>query len=43
VVNVPKDLICDRIRSVLTDYAYACGYHTGADDRGTTAAIMERR
>ncbi len=43
VANVPKDLICDRIRSVLTDYAYACGYHTGADDRGTTAAIMERR
>ena len=43
VANVPKDLICDRIRSVLTDYAYACGYHTGADDRGTTATIMERR
>jgi len=43
VANMPRDLICDKIRSVLTDYAYACGYHSGSDDRGSAVAIMERR
>lgn len=27
VANAPRELICDKIRSVLADYAYACGYH----------------
>jgi len=42
VANVPGDLICDKIRSVLTDYACACGYRTGSDDPGTATAIVER-
>ena len=42
VPNVPRDLIVDRIRSVLADYAYACGYHTGPDGRGSATATMGR-
>jgi D-tagatose-1,6-bisphosphate aldolase subunit GatZ/KbaZ len=29
VVNVPEELICDKIRPVLADYAQACGYRAG--------------
>jgi D-tagatose-1,6-bisphosphate aldolase subunit GatZ/KbaZ len=43
VANMPRDLICDKIRSVLTDYACACGYGAGSDDHGPATAIVERR
>jgi len=43
VANLPQDLICDKIRSVLANYAYACGYRAGSDDGGTAAAIVRGR
>jgi D-tagatose-1,6-bisphosphate aldolase subunit GatZ/KbaZ len=42
VANVPGELICDKIRSVLADYAHACGYRAGSGDRGIATAIGER-
>ena len=41
LANMPRDLVCDKIRTVFIDYAYACGYHNGADDHGTVPMMVE--
>jgi D-tagatose-1,6-bisphosphate aldolase subunit GatZ/KbaZ len=41
LANMPGDLVYHKIRTVLADYAYACGYHDRPADHGTVAVIIE--
>ena len=43
LANTPRDLVYDKIRTVLADYAYACGYHGRPEDHRPRPWTVETR